>query len=772
MTRRCRRLSAALAAWICLAAAASSRPAPANAAPSASPEPDAAAGGAAARPRVGLVLSGGGARGLAHLGVLAALDSLEIPVDCVAGTSFGGLAGALYAAGYRGREIETLARVTDWRDLFTDLPARRELPFAQKAVSGRYQTRLAARGWRVTAPSGLIIGQKIGLFFSRLTFPWYGLRDFDDLCLPYRCVATDIVTGEEVVVGRGSLPLAMSATMAVPSIFSPVEWEGRLLVDGGLVNNLPVDVARELGADIVIAVDVESPLLDREQLLDVFDMLAQTTAMLGRERKARNLADADLVIRPALTGLSTLDFEPERVEELLRLGNEAARAALPELLALRERLRASGGGAPGVPRDAEAAGEAVAFAGAPARRVPPAVLPRLGALHVEGNDRQPRFLVDKLLAYQPGDLLEPGDIERRIMALYGLGYFESIRYRLEPAADGRADLVLTVKELPSRLVHVGLRYDDRREFVAALGGLVTNRGLPGLRLEGEIQFGGLLRCRGVAHWLSRTLDFPAYPIFEIRYRDVRADVYDAGGELYSRFKDRGVTGGAGFGVQAGKCCNLRAEFQIERLDAAPDKSELYVAELPRDGTTVNRVEAELIIDTLDDVQLPADGACLWARWSGAYADLGSERDYRLTEMAADLWRSFGRHTAGLHAYRAEGAGDLPYCTAPRRGALEGFHGVEYDQLAGRRLHILGASYRLRVTRWLYLSGDANLAFDLDLGAPEAPVESPDRVWGGALGAIVPTPLGPLELSFGYGRWEYAGGTRDQTPVSFRFGARF
>ena len=741
---------------------------PGHTAPAAEAGADSALAGVEGRPRVGLVLSGGGARGLAHLGFLAVLDSLEIPVDCVAGTSFGGIAGALYAAGYGGREIETLARVTDWEDLFEDMPARRELPFTQKWASGRYQTRLAARGWRLAGPSGLVVGQKIGLFFSRLTFPWRDLRDFDDLCLPFRCVATDIVTGEEVVLGSGSLPLAMSATMAVPSVFSPIEWEDRLLVDGGLVNNLPVDVARAMGADVVIAVDVETPLLPREELRDVFDMLAQTTSMLGRERKRRNVADADLLVQVDLPDLSPLDFEPDKVERFLRLGDEAARAALPELLDLRDRLREAAASAPD-----DGGGEAGAdFADVPARRIPPVTLPRLGTLRVEGNDRQPRYLIDKLMHYRPGDLLEPGDIERRIMALYGLGYFESIRYRLEPAEDGSADLVLVVKELPSRLVRVGLRYDDRREFVAALGGLITNRGLPGLRLEGEIQFGGLLRYRGVAHWLSRSLDFPAYPIFEVGYRDVRADVYDAEGELVTRFKDRGFMGAAGFGVQVGRCCNLRAEYQLERLDTAPDKSARYVLEMPRDETTVSRVEAMLTLDALDDVLLPTAGLLVNARWEGAYEDLGSDRDYRLTEASAELWHTFGRHTTGLRAYHAEGKGDLPYARTPRRGALEGFHGVEYDQLAGRRLNTAGAAYRLRLTRWVILSADVDVAFELDLGVPEAPVASPDRVWGGALGVIVPTPLGPLELSLAYGHWDYPDGGRDQTPVSFRFGARF
>ncbi|MBN1894063.1 patatin-like phospholipase family protein, partial [bacterium] len=228
------------------------------------------------RPKIGLVLSGGGARGFAHIAVLKMLDSLEIPVDYITGTSMGGIAGALYAIGYSGVELERLSFRTDWIEIFTDQSPRHLMPFFQKRETGRYQVEFGISGLLPNAPSGLIYGQKVSLLFSGLTFPYERVDDFDRLPCPFRCVAVDLVTGNPVVLGSGSLSKAMRATMAIPTIFSPVEYGASLLIDGGVLNNLPVDVVRSMGAGIVIAVDVGPTLLARKELNTAFDVLEQS----------------------------------------------------------------------------------------------------------------------------------------------------------------------------------------------------------------------------------------------------------------------------------------------------------------------------------------------------------------------------------------------------------------------------------------------------------------------------------------------------------------
>jgi NTE family protein len=199
------------------------------------------------RPKIGLALSGGGAMGFAHIGTLKLLDSLDIPVDYIAGTSMGGIVSALYAVGFTGQEIEQIAREADWSDMFDDAPSREVLPYFQKQDADKYQFELGIRDFRPVDKGGVIAGQKITLFMTRLVLPYLTVDDFDSLMIPFRCIAVDLTTGTEVVLKNGSLPVAMRATMAVPSVFSPVDWGDSLLVDGGLLNNLPVSATRAMG---------------------------------------------------------------------------------------------------------------------------------------------------------------------------------------------------------------------------------------------------------------------------------------------------------------------------------------------------------------------------------------------------------------------------------------------------------------------------------------------------------------------------------------------
>ncbi|HEX9974225.1 MAG TPA: patatin-like phospholipase family protein, partial [bacterium] len=273
------------------------------------------------RPKIGLVLSGGGAKGFAHVGVLKMLDSLQIPIDYIAGTSMGSIAGALYAIGYSGIDLEKLAYRSDWQEIFTDKPPRPDLPYFQKEQTGKYQLEFGVQGVKPMPPSGLIFGQKVSLLFSSLTFPYERITDFDQLPIPFRCVAVDLVTGNQVVIKNGSLAKAMRASMAIPTVFSPVEWGDSLLVDGGLLNNLPVDVVKQMGADIVIAVDVQSPLLARKQLTSALSVLEQTVSPVGIERVKENLKQVDLLIRPDIEEFTAADFDNMKIREIVRRGD-------------------------------------------------------------------------------------------------------------------------------------------------------------------------------------------------------------------------------------------------------------------------------------------------------------------------------------------------------------------------------------------------------------------------------------------------------------------
>lgn len=266
------------------------------------------------RPRIGLALSGGGARGFAHAGVLKALEALRIPVDCIAGTSAGSAVGAAYAAGLAPEHIEAQLRSADWDNgMFSDEPARPDLPYRAKSRTGGgpLGVTFGVGPGGVQGSSGIFAGQQIELFLHRMLGLSAELPSFDALPVPFRAIATDLATGELVVQGQGSLVHAVRASMAVPSAFAPVAVGGRLLVDGGLTQNLPVQTVRAMCADVVIAVNIGSPLLKADELGSVFGVGLQMVSILMERNVVDSIAalrPGDVLVVPDLDGISAVDF--------------------------------------------------------------------------------------------------------------------------------------------------------------------------------------------------------------------------------------------------------------------------------------------------------------------------------------------------------------------------------------------------------------------------------------------------------------------------------
>jgi NTE family protein len=286
--------------------------------------------GAEERPRLGLALSGGAALGLAHVGALVWLEENRVPVDCVAGASMGGLVGGLYAMGMPADEIRRLVLDLDWDEIFGPWPPFRVLTFRRKqdAVDFPGGSRFGLRHG-IRWPSGLDPAQPVNLLLSRLALPYSPLRSFDDLPIPFRCVAVDLVRGERVVLGEGSLAMALRATMAVPGLYTPVESEGRVLVDGGLLDNLPVDVARGMGAEVVIAVDVTGPLSESQFARSPLEILNRSVDVVLHQSVRANRERANVIIEPKLEGLGAEDYEAAAA--LIDAGYEAAAARAAEL---------------------------------------------------------------------------------------------------------------------------------------------------------------------------------------------------------------------------------------------------------------------------------------------------------------------------------------------------------------------------------------------------------------------------------------------------------
>jgi NTE family protein len=284
----------------------------------------------AQRPRIGLALSGGGARGLAHIGVLQWLEENHIPVDSIAGTSMGGLVGALYATGRSPAEMRQFVEAIHWNEAMASEAGYPQLSYRRKEDrrSDQIPAQLGLKDG-LKGPLGLSAGQGVGLLLDRIAFSYSTVDSFDDLPIPFRCVATDMLSGEAVVLTNGSLAQSLRATMAIPGLFTPVELNGKVLADGGLVDNIPTDVARQMNADVVIAVNIGTPLAGRKELETLSAFLTQAVDImtLGNDRRALRLADVQ--ITPNLGGFTILDFS--HAEEIIRLGYEGAASNAAEL---------------------------------------------------------------------------------------------------------------------------------------------------------------------------------------------------------------------------------------------------------------------------------------------------------------------------------------------------------------------------------------------------------------------------------------------------------
>jgi NTE family protein len=286
------------------------------------------------RPKIGVVFGGGGAKGAAHIGVLKVLEEQKVPVDYIAGTSMGAIVGALYASGLSADELEKVITAIDWEDVFSGDPDRRDIDYRRKRedydnLSG---VALGIKGGKVVMPKGLIKDQKVNVLFETLMLHTSDINDFDKLPIPYRAVAADLETGEMVVLKGGRLADAARASMSVPGAFPPIELDGRLLIDGGIVRNLPIDIVREMGAEIIICIDVDKPLPTREELGGSLSILNQMIDIMMKKNvseQTRTLGPRDVYINPDLGELGSADFD--KAAEIAGRGEKAAREKIESL---------------------------------------------------------------------------------------------------------------------------------------------------------------------------------------------------------------------------------------------------------------------------------------------------------------------------------------------------------------------------------------------------------------------------------------------------------
>jgi len=595
----------------------------------------------APRPRIGLVLSGGGARGTAHVGVLKVLEEMHVPVDAIAGTSMGAVVGGLYASGLSAREIEKIMTSLNWQEAFRDRPPREDLTLRRKQEDESFLVKfpLGVRGHKVVLPKGLIEGQRLSQMLRQLTLPVARITDFDALPTPFRAVATNLESGEAVVLADGDLTSAMRASMSAPGIFAPVERRGLMLVDGGIADNIPVDIARAMGVDIVIVVDVGSPLLRREKLGDVTAISNQMLAILLRrnaEAELATLTPRDVLISPALGDTSSFDFGA--VARVISTGEAAARAAAAQLAPLAvseaEMQRYQGR------RDA-------------LRRPPPVIQ----FVEAEGGSQEYSAALDRLFKDLTGKPLDPDAVARRVTALYGLGGLDTLDYRVVGEEHHHGlELDARPSSMGPNYLRFGLSlqddfqglatYDAAMRFV--MSGITRNAG----EWVTDLQVGTASRASTELFLpLAEFSGWFVMPHVSDQIRDLYL-VNSRSQSFEAEYRVHTLDYGSDFGYQLSNWGELRGGVQREQGHYVLEVGEPNDPNLPEQSFTPFRYVdyfARFTYDRLDDVDFPHSGQQLTLQWSANRnpSGLGQYSD-QVTMRYLGAY-SFGRDTFSFSA---------------------------------------------------------------------------------------------------------------------------
>lgn len=412
------------------------------------------------RPKIGLVLSGGGAKGISHIGVLKALEKAGIRPDYIAGTSMGSIVGGLYAIGYSADTLEKMVRGIDWDQVLSNKIPLNYIAYEEKFYYNRYLINFPIVDWKLTLPNGLIEGQMLSEMLSDFAWPASKYENFDEFPIPFRCVATDVSNGQPYIFKDGPLSKAMRASMSIPTAFTSQVMDSTLLVDGGIINNFPVEILKEMGADIIIGVNVSSAGFDKaSEINNIPGILMQMAMINALERLPGQIEQCDIYVAPKLKGYSSGSFGS--YEEILQIGDEAGEEAFPEFKELADRLNLL---------DTTYKGISI--------KVDPIII---GQLLLNGNTLTPNYVVKGKLGIEEGDLVERDEIEMGVRSVFGLNNFRKVEYHLD-RIEGTNEYRLLIDMLEKSPVSLlaSVHYDNT--FSA---GVVLNLTLKNILLKGS-----------------------------------------------------------------------------------------------------------------------------------------------------------------------------------------------------------------------------------------------------------------------------------------------
>jgi NTE family protein len=691
------------------------------------------------RPRVCLVLSGGGARGAAHVGVLRVLEELRVPVDCITGTSMGSIVGGAYASGTPLDQMEKTVDSMSTRLLFTELPPREERAVRLKRDDATILSPLeiGVKDGKVLLPKGFVSGVQLESVLRGLS-KVRGFERFDDLPIPFRAVATDLVTGKPVVLSQGELASAMRASMSVPGAIEPVHLASSLLVDGGLTDNLPIDVAHAMGADVVIAVNLGTPLMKPDQLTSVLGVTGQMVNILTEQNVQASLAmlkPTDILVLPELGDFSAADFD--HLPSTIPIGEAAARKVADRLAAYS------------VPQAEYDAWQAHRQGG---------TVPELGTVDEIRFTPQPNVNTDisrAVMQTKPGTPIDPAELDRDMRRIYGTGDFEHVSYQILEEPGKRILNVDAVEKAwgPNYLrLGLGLSSDFRGDAYFNLLGSYRMRWLNELGAEwrSDLQIGRTNRAYTEFYQpIEPSQTFFVVPSLELQRRPV--DVY-RGTQRVARFDLADWAASLEAGAQFTRYGELRLGLTRTDVQTTLDTgSSVLVLTNSHENYTLLTLRG--LADQMDNVNFPRDGYAGSFEVVSARDFLGNDAEWSRGQITGQAFESWGRNTVSV-GYKFGGRlGNeaMPPLGYFSWGGLLQQSGYPTGALLGDNVRFGRLMYLRQLKSWSILDGVYG-GVSLEVGRVGKPlIEGNEQgtLKSMALFVGVDTPLGPLY--FGYGR---------------------
>ena len=701
--------------------------------------PDDQSGVAGERPRIGLVLGGGGARGAAHIGVLKELERQRIPIDVITGTSMGAIVGGLYASGMSAAELESLVGSLDWAGALSDKPDREDLSFRRKQDDAQFPIdfELGVRGTDLVLPKGVVQGQKLDLLLRELTIRTSHINNFDELPIPFRAIASDIERGEAYVMGTGDLARSIRASMSVPGVFAPVRIDDRLLVDGGIVGNLPIEVIQELGVDIVIAVDVEFPLYGEDELGSVLAISEQMLTILIRKETLRQidrLGPRDVLIRPELGIYGSTNFGD--ILETIEPGEVATRAQTDALqgIALSE----------------------AAYDDYHTRRTAPMKRgSSLSFVRVLHEGKLSPAVLESRLSVKAGDPVDPQILAANADRLYGLQLYEHVGYRLvEENGRTGVEYSATTKSWGPNFLQFGVALEDDFEGSTSfnLSARMTRAGLNRLGAEWRTDLTlGTDPELFTEFYQPLSFDSRWFVAPRIDMAQSNLNVFSAD-ETIARLRISEAETGFDFGRELGT-------FGEFRLGAYRGLGEARVKvgdpSLPNIDFDTGGTFASLRFDTLDNAQFPRSGVRADLRWTLSRPGFGADSNFDTIEAEAAATWSRGKSTLQLglvYATTIEGESSVQDFF-PLGGFLR-MSGLERGEISGPHAGLARLVYYRRIGNttggifdtpvYLGVSAEAGNAWQA-----RSEISFDSMMVNGSIFAGIDTFIGPVYLAAGF-----------------------